>query len=57
MVFWGTGGVGYNNVCAALSVAKVAKSMFRKNNKCTLVLDSSVAEVAEVAVLSGVPGV
>ena len=40
-----------------LSVAEVAKGMFRKNNKFTLVFDLSVAEVAEVAGFSGVPGV
>ena len=40
-----------------LSVAKVAKCMFRKNNKFTLVFDLAVAEVAEVAGFSGVRGV
>ena len=40
-----------------LSVAKVAKCMFRKNNKFTLVFDLAVAEVAEVAWFSGVRGV
>ena len=40
-----------------LSVAKVAKSMFRKNDKFTLVFDLAVAEVAEVAGFLGVRGV
>ena len=53
MVFGGTG-VGYDNI--ELSVAKVAKCMFRKNNKFTLVFDLSVAEVAEVAGFLGVRG-
>ena len=39
-----------------LSVAKVAKCLFRKNNKFTLVFDLSVAEVAKVAGFSGDPG-
>ena len=39
------------------SVAEVAKCMFRKNDKFTLVFDLSVAEVAEVAGFSGVRGV
>ena len=39
-----------------LSVAKVAKCMFRKNNKFTLVFDLSGAEVADVTGFSEVRG-
>ena len=39
-----------------LSVAEVAKCMFRKNDKFTLMFDLSVAEVAEVAWFLGVRG-
>ena len=40
-----------------LSVAEVAKCLFRKNNKFTLVFDLTVAEVAEVAGFSEVRAV
>ena len=57
MVFGGTE-VGLDIIIFVfkLSVAEVAKYMFRKNIKFTLVFDLSVAEVAEVAWFSGVRG-
>ena len=48
--------MGCNNALG-LSEAKVAKCMLHENNKFTLVFDSSVAEVADVAGFSRVRGV
>ena len=47
--------MGCNNALG-LSEAKVAKCMLHENNKFTLVFDSSVAEVADVAGFSRVRG-